>query len=435
MARLDVLTANDRAGEYPRSWYAETATPLAPFPAAEGALTCDVCVIGAGFTGLSAALHLAQRGFDVVLLDAHRVGWGASGRNGGQVGTGQRLDQEDLEKLVGQTQARALWDLSQEAVALTRTLAAAHAPEAGWSDGIIHACHKPRFVPHARAYAEKMARDYDYDLIRPLDRDEMRALVGSPAYHGGDIDLGGGHLHPLRYALGLARAAAAAGVRIHEHSRVTALTEGSPAMVKTDRARITARHVLLACNGYLGHLQGRTAARVMPINNFIVATEPLTDTARDAVLRGGHAVADTKFVINYFRFSDDNRLLFGGAESYGYRFPDIAKLVRKPMLEVFPQLASAKITHAWGGTLGITLNRMPHFERLTGNIHTASGYSGHGVALATLGGKLAAEAIAGQAERFDLMASVPTPPFPGGTALRWPLLVLAMVWFSLRDRL
>ena len=435
MARLDVLTANDRAGEYPRSWYAETAASLPAFAAAAGALTCDVCIVGAGFTGLSAALHLAGRGYDVVLLDAHRVGWGASGRNGGQVGTGQRLDQEALEKAVGKGHARALWDLAQEAVALTRALAARHAPEAGWADGIIHACHRPRHVPHARAYAERMARDYGYDLIRPLDREELRAIVGSPAYHGGDIDMGGGHLHPLRYALGLARAAAAAGVRIHEHSTVRRIGDSDPALVETDAARITARHVLLACNGYLGHLEARTAARVMPINNFIVATEPLSPEARKAVLSADHAVADSKFVINYFRFSEDNRLLFGGGESYGYRFPDIARLVRKPMVEIFPQLRDAKITHAWGGTLGITLNRMPHFERLTGNILTASGYSGHGVALATLGGKLAAEAIAGRAERFDLMARVPTRPFPGGVTLRWPLLVLAMAWFSLRDRL
>ncbi len=433
---MDILTANDRTGEYPRSWYADTAEAPGPYPAAEGAMSCDVCIVGAGFTGLSAALHLAERGYDVVLLDAHRVGWGASGRNGGQVGTGQRLDQEALEKMVGDTRARALWDLAQEAVALTKALAAEHAPEAGFAAGIIHACHRDRFVPHARAYAEKMARDYGYDQIRPLDREEMRHLVGSPAYHGGDIDMGGGHLHPLRYAFGLARAGAAKGVRIHEHSTVRKIVEGTPAVVETDRAKITARHLILVCNGYLGHLQGRVAARVMPINNFIVATEPMAPEARDALIRGNHAVADSKFVINYFRFSEDNRLLFGGAESYGYRFPaDIAALVRKPMLEIYPQLAGTKITHAWGGTLGITMNRMPHFERLAGNILTASGYSGHGVALATLGGKLAAEAIAGQAERFDLMADLPTRPFPGGAALRWPLLVLAMVWFSLRDRI
>ena len=432
---MDILYANDRAGEYPRSWYAESAEAPGPYPEAAGDLTCDVCIVGAGFTGLSAALHLAQRGYDVILLDAHRVGWGASGRNGGQVGTGQRLDQDELEKMVGPGHARALWDLAQEGVALTKSLAAEHAPDAGFAPGIIHACHRARYVPHARAYAEKMARDYGYDLIRPLDRDEMRQMVGSTAYHGGDIDMGGGHLHPLRYAFGLARAAHARGARIFERSKVTDVSEGSPATVTTEQAKITAGHVVFACNGYLGDLNRRVATRVMPINNFIIATEPMTPDQQESLIKGNHAVADTKFVINYFRFSEDHRLLFGGAESYGYRFPDIAKLVRKPMLEIYPQLRDIRITHAWGGTLGITMNRMPHFERLTGNILSASGYSGHGVAMATLGGKLAAEAIAGQAERFDLMASVPTRAFPGGMALRWPLLVLAMVWFSLRDRL
>lgn len=433
---MDLLTANDRPGEYPCSWYAETATPLPLQPRAEGALSCDVCVIGGGFTGLSAALHLAGRGYDVILLEGQRLGFGASGRNGGQVGTGQRQDQGWLERTVGKVRARALWDMALESVALVRDLATRHAPDAGWASGIIHAAHKQGFVAEYHAYAEKLARDYGYDRVRPLSREEMRAMVGSPGYHGGEIDMGSGHLHPLRYALGLARAAHAAGVRLFEQSRVTAITHGAPARVTTDQAQITARFVALGCNGYLGRLQPRVASRVMPINNFIVATRPMSEAERAGIIRGNHAVSDSKFVINYFRFSEDNRLLFGGGESYGYRFPaDIAGTVRKPLAAIFPQLKDVEITHAWGGTLGITVNRMPHFERLAGNILSASGYSGHGVAMATLGGKLLAEAIAGQAERFDLMAEVPTHPFPGGVPLRTPLLVAAMLWFSLRDRL
>lgn len=431
---LNLLTANDRPGEYPGSYYAASADQLTPFKAAAGEMRADVCVIGGGFTGLSAALHLAKAGYDVVLLEAQRVGFGASGRNGGQVGMGQRLEQDELETMVGVPLARDLWDLACESVAVTRELA-----EAGgvrFHEGIIHADHKPGFVPEHHEYVDKLRDEYGHDKIRSLSKDEMREVVGSPAYHGGSIDMQAGHLHPLNYALALARACVEAGVRIHERSTVSEVLEGTPATVKTDKAQLTADYVLYACNGYLGRLQGKVAARMMPINNFIVATEPLSPEAQEGLIKGNHAVADSKFVVNYFRFSDDGRLLFGGAESYGYRFPkDIRALVSKPMLEIYPQLHGIRLDYAWGGTLGITMNRMPHFARLSGNVLSASGYSGHGVAMATLGGKLMAEAVQGQAERFDFMADVPTPRFPGGAALRSPLLVLAMLWYSLRDKL
>jgi gamma-glutamylputrescine oxidase len=430
---MDLLNANDKAGQYPASYYAATATPLNPFPEAKGAISCDVCVVGGGYSGLSAALHLAQAGYDVVLLDAQRVGFGASGRNGGQVGTGQRIGQDDLEGLVDLAQARALWNLSLESVGLVRDLITTH-DLCGWSDGIIEANHRAQNVPHSHEYADKLCNEYDYDLIRPVGRDEMRSLVGSSAYYGGTLDMGGGHIHPLRFALGLARAARDAGVRIHERSKVTSVTPDGK--VTTDQAQITAKHVILGCNGYLGALNGHVAQRVMPINNFIAATEPLSDAKARNLIRDNHAVADSKFVINYFRLSEDNRMLFGGGESYGYKFPkDIAKTVRKPMLQIFPQLKDTKIDYAWGGTLGITMNRMPHFARVSDKVLSISGYSGHGVAMATLAGKLAAQAVAGQAEKFDVFSTVPTPRFPGGPRLRTPLLVLAMLWYSMRDRL
>jgi gamma-glutamylputrescine oxidase len=262
----------------------------------------------------------------------------------------------------------------------------------------------------------------------------VRRLIGSPVYKGGEVDRGAGHIHPLNFAIGLAKAAAAAGAHLHEQSEVTGIDHGARPVVRTARGSVTCDTVILAANGYLGGLEPAVAAKVMPINNFIVATEPLGDRAAE-VLSEPVAVADTKFVVNYWRLSEDNRLLFGGGESYGYRFPDIVKTVSKPMLEVYPQLKDVRIDHAWGGTLAITLNRMPCFTKVRPNVLSASGYSGHGVALATLAGKLLAEATASQSSSFDLMASLPQPRFPGGAALRWPLLVLAMTWYSTRDRL
>jgi len=433
---MDILTVNDTPGQYPASYYAATATPLADLPPAQGDLTCDVCVIGGGFTGLSAALHLARQGLDVVLLEAHRLGWGASGRNGGQVGTGQRIDQDDLEKLVGKTRARALWDLSLDSVDLVKHLIDSHNIDCGFTPGVIHADHRARFVGHSLAYAQKLQNDYGYDKIVGLDKAAIRSLVGSDNYHGGLLDMGGGHLHPLNFALGLARAAQQAGVRLYENARVTSLTQTDPAVVKTAGATVRAGHVVVAANGYLGGLNRALARRIMPINNFIIATEPLDEATAKSLIRDNHAVADSRFVINYFRLSQDNRMLFGGGETYSYRFPrDIATLVRKPMLEIYPALRNTRIDYAWGGTLGITVSRMPNVARIGENILSAGGFSGHGVAMATLSGKIIAEAIAGRSQTFDLLRDVPTPAFPGGVMLRFPLLVLAMTWYAMRDRL
>jgi gamma-glutamylputrescine oxidase len=431
---MNLLHANDRPGAYPPSWYAATVPALPPFPELRGDTQADVAVVGGGYTGLSAALHLAGRGYSVALLEAQRVGFGASGRNGGQVGSGQRLEVDALERMFGQAEARRLWDFGEEAKALVRALIEGHAIPADWRAGVAHALWHARDLPHAHKLAEKLAREYGYDKVEPLDAEGMRALVDSPAYQGGAVDWGAGHLHPLAYVLGLAQAAQKAGARIYERSEAHAVEEGAEIAVRTAQGSVKAKHLILAANGYLGGLNRHVASRVMPINNFIVATEPLRGRA-ETLIRKGVAVADSKFVVNYFRLSPDGRLLFGGGESYGYRFPDIARTVRKPMLQVFPDLAGARIEYAWGGTLAITRSRLPCFARPAPNILSASGYSGHGVALATLAGKILAEAVAGQAERFDAMARLPTPPFPGGTALRSPLLVLAMTWYSLRDRL
>ncbi len=432
---MNLLYANDVRGQYPDSWYAATANPMPKFDLLKGRTKADVCVIGAGYTGLSAALHLAEAGLDVVLLEAHRVGFGASGRNGGQLGSGQRQDQETLEKMVGRDDARHLWRLGEEAKDLVKDLVARHQIDCHLKPGIAWASTNAADARHLHGYAEMMQRDYGYDQIRPLGAEEFSQICPSPAYKGGLLDEGAAHLHPLNLSLGLSRAAAEAGARIHENTHVHAIAEGAPNIVRTDQGHVEATHVILACNGYLGGLNRKVAARVMPINNFIAATEPLgADAAK--VLTQDIAVADENFVVNYFRLSHDGRLLFGGGESYGDRFPkDIAAKVRKPMARIYPHLKDVRIDYAWGGTLGITMKRLPYVARVGKTVLSASGYSGHGVGTATHAGMLMAHAIQGDAEGFDTMAKIPTIPFPGGAALRTPLMTLAMTWFAMRDRL
>ncbi|MEC8015760.1 MAG: FAD-binding oxidoreductase [Pseudomonadota bacterium] len=432
---LNLLYSNDRKGQYPASWYAATATPLAPFAPLQGEAKADVCIIGGGYTGLSAALHLAEAGRSVILLEANRVGFGASGRNGGQLGSGQRMDQEGLEGLMGREDAAKLWQLGEEAKDLVKSLIARHGTDCHLKPGVAWTGSSPSEARDLHDYGRFLEDRYGYDQIEQLDEEACFALCPSPDYKGGFLDHGAAHLHPLNYALSLARAAAAAGVRICETSEVTAIEEGSPVLVRTEQGHVRADQLILACNGYMGGLNRQVAAKVMPINNFIAATEPLgEDTAR--VLNRDVAVADSKFVVNYFRLSHDGRLLFGGGESYGYRFPsDIAATVRKPMSQIFPHLKDVKIDYAWGGTLAITMKRMPYLARLAPNILSASGYSGHGVGTATHAGQLMALALQGESDGFDTMSRVPAPAFPGGPAMRNPLLVLAMTWFSLRDRL
>ena len=426
-----------QAAAYPDSWYAATANPSRTFSAQSGEESCDVCVIGGGYTGLSAALHLAQRGYNTILLEANKAGWGASGRNGGQLGSGQRLEQDELEAKLGRGTARVLWDLAEESKQTVRSLIDEHRIDCDYKPGILHAAHKPSLAEEEIRYARKLQTEYGYADIRPVDQAEMREMIDTRAYYGGSIDQGAGHLHPLNYALGLADAASRVGVRIYENSAVKGPLKNSfPGLVRTSGGQVRARYVMLACNGYLDRLEPRIESRIMPINNFILATEPLEESLAKKIIRDDVAVADSKFVINYYRLSSDRRLLFGGGENYSHRFPaDIAGFVRKYMLKIYPQLSAKSVDYAWGGTLAITLNRMPHIGRLEGDVYFAQGFSGHGVGMATLAGKLAAEAIAGSAERFDVFSRLPSRSFPGGRYLRYPGLVLAMLYYSLRDRL
>ena len=432
---LNLLHSNDHKGQYPNSWYAATANTLEPFAPLKGDIRADVCVIGGGYTGLSAALHLAEAGMNVVLLEAHRVGFGASGRNGGQLGSGQRLDQEGLETLMGEPEAAKLWQLGEDAKDLVKGLIDRHSIECDLKPGVAWTGSSSSDVAHLHEYGAHLQDRYGYDQLEILDKQSCHEMCPSPDYQGGFLDMGAAHLHPLNYALGLAKAAATAGAVLHEQSEVLNIDPGPQVKVTTESGSVTADHLILACNGYLGGLNDKVAAKVMPINNFIAATEPLGDDAAKVLTRDV-AVADSKFVVNYFRLSADKRLLFGGGESYGYKFPsNIDAVVRKPMTQIFPHLRDVKVDYTWGGTLGITMKRMPYLARLGPNILSASGYSGHGVGTATHAGQLMALAIQGQAEGFDTMARVPAPSFPGGPSLRSPLLVLAMTWYVLRDRL
>lgn len=432
---MNPLYRNDRPGEFPNSWYAATAEIPNERPPLKGDSTADVCIVGAGYTGLSAARHLAEKGFDVVVLDAHRAGFGASGRNGGQVCSGYNSDQSTLIKKIGHDHAKALWDLSEEAKTDLRTLCADHIPEARYTPGLIHGTYTPQDAAHDRTEVDLLTQDYGYAQARMCDRDEMRSLVKSQQYEGGLLDMGAGHIHPLRYAFGLARLAEAAGARIYERSEVLRIDRGDPATVATDKGHVKARHVILAGNGYLPNLERKVAARVMPLNSFICATEPLGDRA-DQVFGQDVAVNDSKWVVNYFRLSEDRRLLFGGRPSYSIGFPnDITTLLHKRIIDLFPQLKGVKIDYAWGGSVGVTMTRLPAVMRVAPNIVSAGGFAGHGVALSGLAGKVMAEAIAGQAAKFDTLADLNIPSFPGGSVMRSPILRLAMTWYSLRDQL
>ena len=421
---------------YPESYYADTVKGVHEHSRLRGEERADVCVIGGGFTGLSAALNLAEQGLDVVLLEAERVGFGASGRNGGLIGSGQRKDALEMEEQFGFERSKLFWDFAEAAKTEIRERVARHDIDCDLQYGQVEGVHKQRYVGHAEEYAAALAERYDYPHARALSREETRELVATEDFLEGVFDSQAMSIHPLNYALGIARAARAAGVRIFENSRVTGYTRSDPATVSTDNGKVNASFIVLACNGYLGRLEPRVAGKIMPINNFMITTESLGEKRARELIADRLCVHDTRFVVNYFRTSDDHRLLFGGGENYRSGFPkNIAAFVRPYMLELFPQLDDVRIDYAWGGTLSVTVNRLPHIGRLKPNLYFAQGYSGHGIAVSNFAGKVMAEAISGTAERFDVMASLPTYTFPGGTLLRYPGMVLGMIYYSLKDRL
>jgi len=419
------------------SYYAATVrehVAVAPF---DGPASCEVCVVGGGYAGLSTALHLARRGVAVTLLEQSRLGWGASGRNGGQAHVGMRREQRWLEARVGPDDSRRLWQYALDARAHLDWLIGTYQIDCDLRLGYLHADHRARYCADTRAHVQHLRDAYGYEHIRYVGREEIASMVATRDYHGGSFDARGGHLHALNFALGIARAAASHGARLHEGVEVTGLRAAAGGWrITTARGDVQARRVVLACNGYLRHLAPEVERRVMPINNFVAVTEPLGADGARQLISNGAAVSDSRFVVNYFRLTPDHRLLFGGGENYGYRFPaDIVAFVRPHVLKIFPQLAHVRFDYAWGGTLGITPTRMPCVRELAPGLVNASGFSGLGVVIAPYTGKAVADALCGEREAFELLGRVPVPPFPGGPLLRWPTLVAAMLYYALRDRL
>jgi gamma-glutamylputrescine oxidase len=402
-------------------------------PPLPGDLTVDVAIIGGGITGVSAALHLAERGYNVALVEAEQIGWGASGRNGGQALPGFGASEAKIKSLVGPARAKKLWDMSVEAVDLLHSQIQRFGIPCDPVIGYLHAAVKPRHVRELRESQEELAA-LGAPVGRILEGEELRARLASPRYLAALEDNIAGHIHPLNYTLGLARAAQAAGAKLFTQTRVTKVNPGKTIAIETPRGKISASFLLVSGGAYLGDLMRPLAGYIMPVGTYIIATEPRADV-KD-MIPGNEAVADLNFVLDYFRRSADDRMLFGGRVSYStLPPPSLASSMLRRAQAVFPQLRDARVEYCWGGNVDISVNRAPHFGRLADNILFTQGFSGHGVALTGLAGKLVAEAIAGQAERFDVFTQIPHAKFPGGSRFRVPALLLATTYFRLRDML
>lgn len=418
-----------------RSYYVATANPFEPAPQLEGEAEADVVIIGGGYTGLHTALNAAQNGLSVVVLEAGRVGWGASGRNGGQIIPGWRKGAADLVKLYGAEQARLIFDLSLRARDIVLAHAQLHDIRCDLVvNGHLLAAAKPGDLGDMREEVETLEQVMKYPHARVLDAEETQAKLKSPLFHGALLDGYGGHFHPLNYALGLAEAARSKHrVQIFENSRAVSINTSRGVSVRTSAGKVRARFGVLACDALLEGLEPRIAGRIMPVANYLVATAPLADPA--ALIADDLAVSDTRFVVDYFRLSADGRLIFGGGERYTPDPPDdIAAFVRPFMLKVFPQLEDVAIDYAWGGLVSITMSRLPHIGRL-GDLFFAHGYSGQGTLLPAIAGAAIGDAIDGDSGLLNVLSGLAPPEFPGGASLRAPLHVLGMLWYALRDRL
>ncbi|KTS76147.1 NAD(P)/FAD-dependent oxidoreductase [Pantoea stewartii] len=421
---------------YVENYYTSTRNPHAPWPVLQESIQCDVCIIGAGFTGLSAGLFLTEAGYDVVLLEAARVGYGASGRNGGQAVNSYSRDVDVIEQRYGKDSAKMLGSMMFEGGDIIRDRIDRYAIACDYRPGGIFAAFNRRQMAHLASQKAAWQR-YGNDQLELLDERGIRREIGSERYLGGLLDKRGAHLHPLNLALGEAEAIRRHGGRIYEQSAALSVSYGSPNRVKTAQGEVSATFLIFAGNAYLpSELEPRLSRKSMPCGSQIIATEPLSRDRALALLPNNYSVEDSNYLLDYFRLTADNRLLYGGGVVYGAREPgDVITMIRPKMLRTFPQLQDVKIDFAWSGNFLLTLSRMPQFGRLENNVYFMQGDSGHGVTCTHLSGKLISEVLRGDAERFDAFAKLPHLPFPGGRRFKVPLTAMGAAWYALRDRL
>jgi gamma-glutamylputrescine oxidase len=418
------------------SYYLATQRQRIVRPSLQENLKCDVCVVGGGIAGCSTALHLSERGYNVILLEQQWIGFGASGRSGAQVIPGVSCGQSALTQLLGLHDAKTIWDLTVAGIDLMRLLIQTHAIDCDWVDGHLQVALKERQARELCLEQQHLQKSYNYAHLQYLDRTAVADLLATERYCAGLYDSRGGHLHSLNYTAGLAAAAEKAGVRIFEYSRAMRYDPHPHLRVYTAQGSVSCKYLAMCGNALLGDLAPVLQNKIIPVTTYIVATEPLGATVASDLIKNNTAVSDCNWIIDYFRRSADHRLLFGGRVNYsGLKSFDAPAVTRHRMLRVFPQLADAQIEYAWGGELDITMNRAPHFGRLDPHLYFLQGFSGHGIALTGIAGKLLADAIAGTAEKFDVFSKIPHRDFPGGSVLRRPLLVLAMLYYRLRDLL
>ncbi|GHC19916.1 NAD(P)/FAD-dependent oxidoreductase [Aidingimonas halophila] len=421
--------------EHARSYYAATANPTPQRPELIGEVTCDVCVVGAGFTGMSSALHLAERGFSVVVLESARVGYGASGRNGGQIVNSYSRDMDVIEAKYGAETARSLGDMAFEGNRIIRERIDTYDIRCDLKNGNLFAACNAKQWSELKEHKTLWERYGNHEL-ELLEGSELAREVVSERFVGALVDHSGGHLHPLNLVLGEAAAVETLGGRIHEQSPVVAVEQGDPVRLRTPRGSVVADQVVMAGNAYLNGVLPELESRSMPCGTQIITTEPLGADLAGTLLPNDMAVEDCNYLLDYFRLSADNRLIYGGGVNYGGQDPDnIEAVIRPKMLRTFPQLANVKVDYAWSGTFLMTLNRLPQFGVINDNIYYAQGYSGHGVTCTHLAGRLIAEVMEGRNERFDAFADLPHLPFPGGRLLRVPLSALGAWYYRTRDAL